>query len=93
MQSIGLLEGAQERPEGKGKDPVTQTFEGETVPAARTAGRTWGEGRRQAGVIGWDNIRGALEKHTCGMICRLGYKWVWSLGFILRAIGRLEDES
>lgn len=40
-------------------------------------------------MIGWDLIRGALEKHTCGMICRPGYKWVWSLGFILRAIGRL----
>lgn len=30
MRSIGLLEGVQERPEGKGKDPVTQTFEGES---------------------------------------------------------------
>lgn len=47
MQSVGLLEGAQGRPDGNGKDPVTQTLEGETVPA----GRTWGVG--EAGRCDW----------------------------------------
>lgn len=71
-----------------------QTFERKTVPAERTAGRTCGPGGgRQRGVIGWDHTGGALEKQAWGIICRPEYKWVWSLGFILKAIGRLEDDS